>query len=118
MSVQTIGEGSFQINHPQLFNELPGELRDMTKCEVDEFKAKLDEFLQMIPDQPKCSGLTPVAQKPDATQSNSLLYQVFHNKSVMSSGVFHNEFIKFYKWVIVRNLDENYCIPHISTFQC
>ena len=59
-----------------MFNELPGDLRELTKCGVDKFRAKLDEFLQMIPDQPKCSGLTPVAQKPDAPHSNSLFYQV------------------------------------------
>ena len=75
-SVQSLRESSFQINGPKLFNELPRDLRKKTKCGVEEFKMILDEFLQKIPDQPKCPGLTPVAQKPDATHSNSLLYQL------------------------------------------
>ena len=55
-------EASFQMSGPKLFNKLPIALRDLTKCGLDEFKKQLDQFLTFVPDQPKCSGLTPAAQ--------------------------------------------------------
>ena len=75
-SIQKIRETSFQMSGPKLFNQLPRELRDLTKMGVEEFKQELDKFLQKIPDQPKCPGLTPVAMTPDSVHSNSLLHQV------------------------------------------
>ena len=76
-SIQTMREGSFQVSGPKLFNKLPKTLRNMTKCGPDEFKKQLDQFLTFVPDQPKCSGLTPAAQNPvTALHSNSLLHQV------------------------------------------
>ena len=75
-SVQTMRESTFQMSGPKLFNLLPRELREMSKCGVDEFKTCLDTFLQKVPDQPKCPEMTPVACKPDGSSSNSLIYQV------------------------------------------
>ena len=75
-SVTSMRDSSFQVNGPQLFNQLPKYIRDLTKCSIDEFKHEVDKFLQTIPDEPKCPGLTPVAQRPDGVHSNSLLHQV------------------------------------------
>ena len=76
-SIQTMREASFQVIGPKLFNTLPKVIRDMTKCGPDEFKMELDKFLTFVPDEPKCQGLTPVAQNPVTAQaSNSLLHQV------------------------------------------
>ena len=75
-SIQTIREGSFQKQGPKLFNILPRELRNMTKCGVDDFKSKLDEFLNKIPDQPRCPEMIPVAMTPEGIHSNSLINQV------------------------------------------
>ena len=63
---------SFQISGPKLFNILPKFLRDITKCEIEEFKEKLDEYLTSVPDEPKIGGLMP----QNFQQSNSLIYQL------------------------------------------
>ena len=73
-SIKTIRDNSFQVSGPTLFNLLPRDLRGLTNCGPVEFKTRLDEFLCLIPDQPKCAQMTPVAMKPHA--SNSLIYQV------------------------------------------
>ena len=75
-SVQTLRETSFQVSGPALYNKLPRKLRDMTKCTVDEFKEKLDEFLATIPDEPRCPGLTPTVMTPSGVPTNSLLYSI------------------------------------------
>ena len=48
----------------------------MTKCTVEEFKAKLDTFLEKVPDEPSMRGLVPAAFTADARPSNSILDQV------------------------------------------
>ena len=52
-------EQTFQIWGPKLFNCLPSQLRNMTGCGIDKFKACLDNYLQLIPDEPKTETLTP-----------------------------------------------------------
>ena len=74
--VQGLREQSFQVNGPQLFNCLPATVRNMTKCTVEEFKAKLDTFLEKVPDEPSMRGLVPAACTADARPSNSILDQV------------------------------------------
>ena len=75
--VQTLKEKAFQTNGPMLFNSLPKELREITKCSVDHFKYKLDVFLSKIPDQPKTPGLVPeTCDQYTAKPSNSILDQV------------------------------------------
>ena len=68
---------SFQVNGPQLFNAVPKSVRDTTKVTVEEFKEKLDRFLQKVPDEPNVDGLTPGAcNQWTAAPSNSILDQV------------------------------------------
>ena len=68
----------FQVNGSRLFNCLPSSIRNMSslqknqsKCPVslDEFKEKLDKYLESIPDQPRIDGLSP------GVESNSILHQ-------------------------------------------
>ena len=75
-SVQTLREQTFQVNGPQLFNSIPASVRNMTKCGVDEFKQKLDAFLENLPDEPNVPGLVPGACTSEARPSNSILDQV------------------------------------------
>ena len=75
-SVQSLREQTFQVNGPQLFNSIPAYVRNMTKCSIDEFKMKLDKFLESIPDEPNMRGLTPGACNMEARASNSLVDQV------------------------------------------
>ena len=67
-SIQNIRFSSFPVKGPRLFNALPQDLRDMSKCTTDKFKGKLDKFLSKIPDEPLIPGLT----KYRRTDSNSL----------------------------------------------
>ena len=75
-SVRSLREQSFQVSGPRLFNSIPKEVRNMTKVSVEEFKEKLDKFLEKIPDQPNVDGLTPTACNPfNAAPSNSIVDQ-------------------------------------------
>ena len=67
--IQTLRESSFSVNGTRLFNVLPKKLRNLTNCPVSEFKANLDRFLKLIPDQPIVPGYTMNNQ----FRSNSLL---------------------------------------------
>ena len=71
-------EQTFQINGAKLFNILPSWLRNQainsTEANIcvqgaEDFKAKLDQFLSSIPDQPRLDGLSP------GVDTNSLLQQ-------------------------------------------
>ena len=75
-AVKTMKDQTFQVHGPQLFNSLPAYLRNTTKCTVDDFKMKLDKFLERIPDEPSVRGLTPAGCTADACPSNSVLDQV------------------------------------------
>ena len=65
-------DNSFQVAGPKLFNAMPKEVRNISCCGVEDFKKKLDSYLNTIPDEPKIGGLMP----QNCYQSNSILYQV------------------------------------------
>ena len=71
-AVRTIREQSFQVHGPQLYNSLPKEIRNITGSSVGDFKAKLDDFLSLVPDEPKIGGLFPGACTALAQSSNSI----------------------------------------------
>ena len=75
-SVRKLREQSFQYNGPKLFNSLPKYLRNISKVSVEEFKEKLDKYLELIPDEPNVEGLTPSAcDMFTAAPSNSIVDQ-------------------------------------------
>ena len=76
MSIQTLKNHSFQTNGPVLFNLLPKAIRNMKKCTEEEFKEKLDTYLQNVPDQPKIDGLVPWGQDLEGKPSNSIQFQM------------------------------------------
>ena len=76
MSIQTLKNHSFQTNGPVLFNSLPKAIRNMKKCTEEEFKEKLDTYLQKVPDQPKIDGLIPWGQDLEGKPSNSIQFQL------------------------------------------
>ena len=74
--MKTLREQSFQVHGPQLFNSLPKQIRNLTKITIDEFKEKIDKFLEDVPDQPHVEGLIPVGCNMfTAAPSNSILDQ-------------------------------------------
>ena len=80
-AVRKLREQSFQYNGPRLFNSLPKCLRGISKVSVEEFKEKLDKYLQNIPDEPNVEGLTPSAcDLYSAAPSNSLVDQSRNSK--------------------------------------
>ena len=69
-SVRKAREASMLVRGAQLFNSMPRCLRDITTGTPEQFKAQLDEWLSMIPDQPS------IPDRQRAASSNSLLDQV------------------------------------------
>ena len=68
---------TFQVSGAKLFNSLPKEIRNFQKHSVEEFKEFLDAFLTIIPDEPRCPGMTPGAtDQLESKPSNSLLHQI------------------------------------------
>ena len=75
-SVRKLREQSFQHNGPKLFNSLPKQLRNLSNVSVEDFKEKLDKYLQKLPDEPNVEGLTPSAcDLYSAAPSNSIVDQ-------------------------------------------
>ena len=75
--IQSLREATLQVNGARLFNCLPAEIRNITKCSEIKFKEELDKFLTNIPDQPMTGGLLPHVIDPvTGRHSNSLLDQV------------------------------------------
>ena len=56
--IQTIRFSSFAVKGPRIFNSLPKHLRNFTGGMVDNFKHRLDVYLQNIPDEPLIPGYT------------------------------------------------------------
>ena len=72
--IQSIREASFRIHAPKLFNSLPQQIRNLTKLSVDEFKFKLDKYLELLPDEPKIGGYIPSARNRfNGYPSNSMI---------------------------------------------
>ena len=71
-SVRKAREASMLVRGAQLFNSIPRCLRDITTGTTEQFKAKLDEWLETIPDQPT------IPERQRAAPSNSLVDQVHY----------------------------------------
>ena len=69
-AVKRAREASLQVKGAKLFNVIPRELRDTSTGSPEAFKAKLDDWLSTIPDQPTIPG------RQRAAATNSLLDQV------------------------------------------
>ena len=67
--VQSLLYASLPVHGQQLFNCLPKDIRDLTKCEVDVFKGELDRYLSTVPDEPLIRGY----ERYRRAESNSLL---------------------------------------------
>ena len=75
--IQTLREASFQVHGARLFNSMPKSIRELTKISVDQFKYKLDVYLQAIPDEPSLHGYVPsVCNQLSGIPSNSLVDHV------------------------------------------
>ena len=68
--VKRAREASLGCKGSRLFNILPSEIRNMTACSVDKFKAALDAFLVTVPDQPT------IEATGRAAETNSLIHQL------------------------------------------
>ena len=57
-AVQAVRTASLPVRGSLLFNALPTEIRNMTGCRREVFKAALDRYLSSIPDEPLIPGYT------------------------------------------------------------
>jgi ribonuclease P/MRP protein subunit RPP40 len=72
--IQTLREASFQVHGAKLFNSLPKSIRNLKKISVEEFKSKLDHYLESIPDEPHLNGYVPTTcDQLSGSPSNSIL---------------------------------------------
>ena len=78
--VLRLRENSFQVKGPQLFNTLQKELRDKTKCSLQDFKELLDQHLSKIPDEPNVPG-------PDYTPSGVNMYDAKPTNSLIGQSI-------------------------------
>ena len=60
---------SLPVRGQRLFNSLPIEVRNVTRCSVENFKCILDRYLQTVPDEPQIPGY--ISQR--RADTNSLL---------------------------------------------
>lgn len=70
--LQNIRTSSFIVHASKLFNALPKEIRNISNCTVDAFKAKLDSYIQIVPDMPHLPGLGKFCR----ASSNSLIHMI------------------------------------------
>ena len=80
--IKTMRESSFNIHGGRLFNSCPKDIRNISRCSVDEFKEKLDIFRSQIPDEPSVPGTEYTPSACDlftSRPSNSLIDQIRHN---------------------------------------
>ena len=74
--IQSFRENSFQVRGARIFNSLPKSLRDLQQSSVDEFKLKLDKYLENIQDEPSLPNYIPTAcNQLTAKPSNSIVDQ-------------------------------------------
>ena len=69
-AVKRARDSSLQVKGAKLFNSIPRGIRDTFTGTPDNFKARLDDWLSTIPDQPTVPG------RQRAAASNSILDQV------------------------------------------
>jgi ribonuclease P/MRP protein subunit RPP40 len=68
-AVKQAREASISVHGAKLFNLLPRHIRDISCGTTDQFKAELDSWLGLIPDQPTIPG------RQRASKTNSLIDQ-------------------------------------------
>ena len=74
--VKTLRENGFHVSGARTFNSLPKHLRNLSNISVEEFKIKLDQYLEKIPDEPILPDYTPSAcNLVTAKPSNSIIDQ-------------------------------------------
>ena len=82
-AVQALRKQSYQMSGPNLWNCLPKDIRNKTGCSQDEFKELLDQFLTLVPDEPRSDGCTPGACNPHTGRAtNTLRYQAARRREV------------------------------------
>ena len=69
LAIQKVRLSSLAVRGPRLFNALPWHIRNLTRCDVNSFKDKLDKFLSTVPDEPLVPGYTQYRR----CDSNSLI---------------------------------------------
>ncbi|KAG0714231.1 Death-associated protein kinase 2 [Chionoecetes opilio] len=69
--IKTLLAASLSHVGPRTFNVLPKEVRGVSGCSVDKFKAAPDRFLRTLPDEPPVPGYTAHCRAP-----NSIVDQV------------------------------------------
>ena len=54
--VHSMRDRSFQVNGVRIFNSLRKSVRNLTRTSIDDFKSKLNKYLETLPDEPKLTN--------------------------------------------------------------
>ena len=94
---KSLGQPSCQVTGPRLFNCGPKDIRNLSNCELKDFKYKFDQFLTKEPDERKGEGLIPGAT--NHWEANQLAYPPGGKKRVGNVQWVLNE--NSIKWILV-----------------
>ena len=79
---QYLQENAITVLGPWLYNSFSKYLRDIESVQIEKFKFELDEFLALIPDEPKMPNYVT------ASGSNSILDQLTH---LRAQGIYQSD---------------------------
>ena len=69
---KTLQKRSLKVEGAKIFNYIPQDIRLFTG-KLDQFKSKIDTYLEKLPDQPQTESLTPEAMRIYRVLSNSII---------------------------------------------
>ena len=69
---------SFALTASNLWNCLPPNISSINKCTVPNFKNQLDKFLDLFPDEPRCSASGHFTDPNTGRLSNSIWHMRYH----------------------------------------
>ena len=74
LPADTARKGSFALTASRLWNSLPACISNISRYPLHVFKRKLDEFLDIIPDEPRCNASGQYYDPNTGRNSNSIIF--------------------------------------------
>ena len=77
-------ESSFAITASRLWNRLPPCISNLTNLPLHAFKSKLDKFLDIFPDEPRCNA-SGLYSDPNSGRYTNSIYHLASNRSIKAN---------------------------------
>ena len=75
---------SFALTACNLWNCLPSSISTITNCSVDKFKAHVDKFLAIFPDEPRCNA-TGIYTDPNTGRVSNSIWHMRYNPQIANA---------------------------------